>query len=73
MLSFLFTKIKYRVMEYLHPLECFWISYHIALKYFEQLLKMLRLKRVRYRHICLIDHKSTLGACQEQANYFLHH
>ena len=40
MLSFLFTKIKYRVMEYLHPLECFWISYHIALKYFEQLLKI---------------------------------
>ena len=32
---------------------------------------MLRLKRVRYRHICLMDHKSTLGACQEQAKYFL--
>ena len=34
-------------------------------------VEILRLKRVRYRHICLIDHKSTLGACQEQAKYFL--
>ena len=53
------------------------------LKYSEQLLKwtdfrlinqrtyILSLKRVRYRHICLIDHKSTLGACQEQAKSFL--
>ena len=28
------------------------------------------LKRVRYRHICLIDHKSTLGAWKGKQNLF---
>ena len=31
---------------------------------------ILSLKRVRYRHICLIDHKSTLGAWKAKQNLF---
>ena len=36
-----------------------------------QRTSIVSLKRVRYRHICLKDHKSTLGSCQEQAESFL--